>query len=74
VHLLNYTNPNMHKGWIRDFYPVGEQRVQIQIPDQEHIASAQLLRADQPIPFRQRGGIVEVTVPKVVDYEVVALA
>ena len=22
VHVLNYTNPAMHRGWIRDFYPI----------------------------------------------------
>jgi hypothetical protein len=73
LHLLNYTNPNMHKGWIRDFYPIGEQKVRMRVPDKEHIASVHLLRLDQQIPFQQRSDVVEFTVPKVIDYEVAAL-
>src|ERR1700738_619977 len=26
VHLLNYTNPNMLRGWFPDSYPISEQR------------------------------------------------
>jgi hypothetical protein len=26
VHILNYTNPAMHRGWIRNFYPIGGRR------------------------------------------------
>jgi len=32
VHVLNYTNPNTHRGWLREFYPIGEQRVRLQLP------------------------------------------
>ena len=32
LHILNYTNPNTHKGWIRNFYPIGEQRVSMTLP------------------------------------------
>ena len=73
LHLLNYTNPNAHKGWIRDFYPVGEQKVRMSLPGSEQVTSVELLRAEQQIPFQQRGRIVEFTVPKVLDYEVAAL-
>ncbi len=73
LHLLNYTNPNMHKGWIRNFYPLGEQKVQLRVPDEERIASVELLRAERQLPFRQRGSTVEFTVPEVLDYEVAAL-
>ena len=31
LHVLNYTNPNMHRGWIREFYPIGEQRVSMKL-------------------------------------------
>ena len=73
VHLLNYTNPNLHKGLIREFYPIGEQKVRLRLAEHERIASARLLRAGRQIPFQQRGDIVEFTVPKVADYEVAAL-
>jgi hypothetical protein len=26
VHVLNYTNPAMHRGWLRKFYPIGRRR------------------------------------------------
>ena len=31
VHLLNYTNPAMHRGWIRKFYPIGGQKVSMSL-------------------------------------------
>jgi hypothetical protein len=31
VHVLNYTNPNTHRGWLREFYPIGEQRVRLAV-------------------------------------------
>src|SRR5262249_58283757 len=27
LHVLNYTNPNTHRGWYREFYPIGEQKI-----------------------------------------------
>ncbi len=32
VHVLNYTNPAMHRGWIRDFYPIGAQKIRMSLP------------------------------------------
>ena len=32
VHVLNYTNPAMHRGWIRNFYPIGAQKVTMTLP------------------------------------------
>src|SRR3990172_4894620 len=29
LHVLNYTNPNMHRGWLRKFYPIREQKIPI---------------------------------------------
>jgi hypothetical protein len=73
VHLLNYTNPNLHKGYIRAFYPIGEQRVQLKMPAQTSITAVKLLQSDQTVPFHKRGNLIEFTVPKIVDYEVAAL-
>jgi hypothetical protein len=73
VHLLNYTNPNLHRGWIREFYPAGELKVRIDIPQGKRVRRAELLRAESTLPFRQTGGRVEFTVPKVLDYEVAAI-
>jgi hypothetical protein len=73
VHILNYTNPAMHRGWIRDFFPIGEQNVRMQLPSGRRISRVELLRAEQNVPFKASGGFIEFTVPKVVDYEITAL-
>jgi hypothetical protein len=73
VHLLNYTNPNMHRGWLRRHHPIGEQRVRINLPPGREAARVELLRAERAIPFRQEGTAVEFTVPGVADYEVAAI-
>jgi hypothetical protein len=73
LHVLNYTNPNTHKGWIRDFHPIGEQRVRITLPAGRSVSRVELLRAETTIPFRQTGNIVEFVIPRVLDYEVAAM-
>jgi hypothetical protein len=73
VHVLNYTNPAMHKGWIREFYPIGAQRVSMKLPSGSRVKRVQLLQAETDIPFRVTGGSIEFTIPKVLDYEVAAL-
>jgi hypothetical protein len=73
VHVLNYTNPAMHRGWIRTFYPIGAQKVTMKLPPGVRVRRAELLRAESDVPFRVTGGTVEFTIPKVVDYEVAAL-
>ena len=37
LHVLNYTNPGAFKGWIREYYPIGEQRVTMAIPQERHV-------------------------------------
>jgi hypothetical protein len=73
VHILNYTNPAMHRGWIREFYPIGTQKVRMALPPGRRIARVELLRAETSVPFRATGGAVEFTIPRVLDYEVAAL-
>lgn len=73
VHVLNYTNPAMHRGWIRNFYPIGPQKVRMTLSAGRRITRVELLRAETNIPFRSAGGAVEFTIPRVVDYEVAAI-
>lgn len=73
VHVLNYTNPAMYRGWIREFFPIGEQRVRFQVPQGRKVSRVELLRAGVDIPFHAAGGTLEFTIPKVMDYEVAAL-
>ena len=73
VHVLNYTNPNMHRGWIREFYPIGAQKVGMNLPAGRRVTRVELLRAEANVPFRVAGGSLEFTIPKVLDYEVAAI-
>jgi hypothetical protein len=73
LHLLNYTNPNTHRGWLRRHYRIGEQRVSMSLPGGRRVSRVQLLRADRDIPYSQDGTKVEFTVPGVEDYEVAAV-
>jgi hypothetical protein len=73
LHVLNYTNPNMHRGWFRQFYPIGAQQVRMELPAGRTVTRIELLRTERDIPFRQNGSAVEFTIPQVADYEVAAL-
>jgi hypothetical protein len=73
LHVLNYTNPNMHRGWIRDFYPIANQRVRMTLPPGRRVTRVELLRAESNIPFTIAAGAIEFTIPRVLDYEVAAL-
>jgi hypothetical protein len=73
LHLLNYTNPAMHRGWIRDFYPIGPQKVSMALPQGRRVTRVELLHSETTIPFTSAAGKIEFTIPKVVDYEVAAL-
>lgn len=74
VHVLNYTNPAMHRGWLRDFYPIGTQIVRMRISEGRRITKVELLKAETEIPFKQTGGTIEFTIPKILDYEVAGLS
>ena len=74
VHVLNYTNPAAHKGWIRRFYPIGEQTVRMKLPEGRKVSRLELLRAETTLPFSQSGRTVSFTIPHVVDYEVAAIS
>jgi hypothetical protein len=73
VHLLNYTNPNTHRGWYREFYPIGAQTVKFEVPKGKKVSRVQLLKAEVDIPFKRGKDSIEFTVPSVTDYEVVAI-
>ncbi len=74
VHVLNYTNPNTHRGWLRDLYPIGEQRVRLQLPAGRTVKKVELLRAEKEIQFQVNDGAAEFTIPSIEDYEVAALS
>lgn len=73
VHMLNYNSPHAFRGHMRKPVPLGVQTVRIEVAEREKVRSAKLLRAGQAVTFTQNGNMVEVTVPRVDLYEVVAL-
>jgi hypothetical protein len=73
VHLVNLTNPMLMKGPFRELVPVGEQRVRLRLPAGTQAKRVRLLVADKPAPARTQGEHLEVTVPTILDHEVIAI-
>jgi len=74
VHILNYTNPNAHHGWMQSVYPLGAQNVSLKLPDGAHVKSVELLCAEQSVPFRMEDQVLRFSIPRVEDYEVAAIS
>jgi len=72
LHILNYTNPNATRGYIRGAYPIGPQQVRFRT-DGRAIRSARALRPGTPLKFHQQDRTVSFEIPAIGDYEVVAL-
>jgi hypothetical protein len=73
VHLVNLTNPMLMKGPVRELMPVGPLTVRVRLPDGARARKVRLLAADKPVPARRSGLHLSVTVPSVLDHEVVAI-
>jgi hypothetical protein len=73
IHMVNYNGPHAFRGRMRTPVALGAQQIRFELPREVKIRSATLLRAEIPIKFQQHGRIVELTVPTVKLYEVVAL-
>ena len=74
LHILNYNNPNMTRGFIRRFYPIGPQHVDFDVGEGRRISSLFALRSGRRLEFQQEDKSVHFEIPSVEDYEVVALA
>jgi hypothetical protein len=73
VHLVNMTNPMMMRGPFRELYAIGEQRVKVRLPEGRQVRRVQLLRHGQEVPVDVRDGWVHITVPGILDNELVAI-
>jgi hypothetical protein len=73
IHLVNLTNPMAMKGPYRDFFPVGPHTVRLRLPGDVQAKRARLLAADRDIAIERSGGTLSVTVPSILDHEVVAI-
>ncbi|MBI4557211.1 MAG: beta-galactosidase trimerization domain-containing protein [Candidatus Hydrogenedentes bacterium] len=73
VHLVNLTNPMMMKGPLREILPVGEQKVRVRLPARSQVRRVRLLAADQTPHVTHDGDYVSLTVPSILDHEVVVI-
>lgn len=73
VHLVNLTNPMMMKGPIREFIPLTEQTVRVKIPSDKKPRRVYLLAAGKEVRFKRSGDCIELSVPRIIDHEVVAI-
>jgi Hypothetical glycosyl hydrolase 6/Beta-galactosidase trimerisation domain len=73
LHVLNYTNPNTHRGLIREFYPIGAQEVSFTIPAERTVRRVQLLKSGKDVAFKRVNNRIEFTIPSVVEYEMAAV-
>ena len=73
LHLVNYTNPNMMRGWVRQFYPTGPLQLELAAPGGRPIQRARALRAGRDLPLVADRSRVRFETPPVADYEVIAL-
>jgi hypothetical protein len=73
VHLVNLTNPMMMKGPARELIPVGEQKVSLRLPDGARAKRVRLLAAEKTPHTARAGQVLTVTVPSILDHEVVAV-
>jgi hypothetical protein len=73
VHLVNLTNPMMMKGPLREFIPTPPQNVSVRLPDGAKVKKVQLLASGQVPRVRESNGSVSLTIPSIVDHEVIAI-
>jgi hypothetical protein len=73
VHLVNLTNPMLMKGPIRELIPVGEQKVRLRLPDGLRAKRVHLLAANKTPRVQRNGSKLTITVPSILDHEIVAL-
>jgi len=73
VHLVNLTNPMMMKGPMRDLIPIGPQKVRVRLPDGARPRRVKLLAANVIPRVEHTGRYLTVTVPSILDHEVVAV-
>jgi hypothetical protein len=73
VHLVNLTNPMMMKGPIRELIPIGEQQVRLRLSGRTRARDVRLLASGKVLRVEQAGQYLSITVPSILDHEVVAV-
>lgn len=72
VHLVNLTNPMMMKPPYRSFIPASAT-VHLRIPGTVTVKKVQLLMSAKQPAYKIHEGIMTVTVPEIIDHEIIAL-
>jgi hypothetical protein len=73
VHVVNLTNAMTMKGPVREFVPVGPLTVRLRLPEGRRARRVQLLVAGTVPRVDDTAGALTVTVPAVLDHEVIAV-
>jgi hypothetical protein len=73
VHLVNLTHAGTWRAPVDELTPVGEQRITLRLPAGRRPAEARLLVAGTGAALGEDGGAATVTVPSVLDHEVVVV-
>jgi hypothetical protein len=73
IHLVNLTNPMAMKGPFREFIPVSAQNVRVRLPEGIRAKKVHLLVADKTPQTEHRGADLAITVPSILDHEVIAI-
>jgi len=73
IHLVNLTNPMAMKGPYREFIPIGEQKVTVRLSEAQKFKRTQLLVAEKTPQTIHDGSTITITVPSVLDHEVIAI-
>jgi hypothetical protein len=73
VHLVNLTNPMMMKGPIRELLPIGEQKIQLRLPEGIRVGQVKLLAANRSPRVTQHGGHLFVTTSAILDHEILTI-
>lgn len=73
VHLVNMTNPMYLKGPFRELIPVGAQQVSVAIPEGARVTRVRLLAAEQVPPYEISQDRLRLTVPTILDHEIIAI-
>ena len=55
VHLLNYTNPNAHHGWMQSIYPLGPQTVRMKLAGRGQRKVGRTAPGSHSVPFTLQG-------------------
>ncbi len=73
VHLVNLTNPMAMKGPLREFIPSPPQKVSLRLPEGRKPGKVQLLVSGRAPRIEHAGGVLSLTVPSILDHEVIAV-